>query len=93
MLQMMKNVNDFLKGWRTIIWGIVQTIPGFWLMFSDDFAGSGLDITPLLTELHLQDKKGALLVAYGIITIFFRTLTKGPVGDKSAHAIEEVKTT
>ena len=56
-----------LKGWRTIILGIIQVLSGILTYLGP-------------SEAPQDDRAGLTLIAAGLATIFFRLMTTGPVG-------------
>jgi hypothetical protein len=93
MIQTLQNFYNSLKGWRTVIWGTVMTLPAFYLEFYDALKDAGVDLTPVAKSFHLEDKWPVYTVFCGVITIFFRIITKGPIGDNKPHIIPSPTTT
>ena len=85
MLQFIQDYHDKIKGWRTIIWGFISMIPWLYLTFFDGFRDLGIDLTPIISISGLQEYTPFIGIVSAFITIYFRIITKGKVGDQSAY--------
>jgi hypothetical protein len=59
-----------LKGWRTVVFGLLVTALGALEMLN------AVDITPLLPE----GKAGSVMALVGLVTIVLRVITTTPLG-------------
>lgn len=85
MLNFISDIHAKLQGWRTVIWGVVSMIPGLYLEFYDGFRDMGIDLTPIVSTPKLVKYLPFIVIGGGFLTIFFRLITKGRVGDKTPY--------
>lgn len=71
-------LSSWLKGWRTVLFGLLVAIVGL----LDALAM--VDLTPLLSSWLPEGRVGAVLSAIGILTVLLRFVTTGPWGSQPA---------
>lgn len=73
-------INNKIKGFRTIIFAGIASLPYIYLELYDGLQAAGIDVSPIFSTFNLQKYLPMYGVTICILTVFMRLITKGPVG-------------